>query len=536
MCTKTLTTRVLLSALVCSWIATATAKQTKRPNNDPFDDMPGVFSIGPIVETLGKAAESFAAAKQNFAEFDREIQAARKDYWATYPDRPGFAQAEAAFAQKLYAKDLSYLNLARVDGRCQGGDLTRYNTSVGTLMKLAGGEVDGGLAGGAASAFCTWVNAARGRDVVSATKLPEYATYRRARDWSELVRAGRVTFATPYDLLASKDPRWYALGLIWGHNEYGINREALVEGIFPDILQRTKATFETLAKTHGREKVLGIARKVMEAPKRPPDPKIVKDGMMDTGFLHLANPQAMGCVTLYAYVDECFFQLLLPETKPAAAPEPVRHTGRGAARRAAPPVMPPAMPPPVPTTPPVQAAPENSVPAPASRPTTTDAPAGTTKPPEQKETPSERQAKTDNDVTAKTNAILGDLKKKAEAQPAQAASASQAASQGTAQPPAGAPAQSTGAPAGPAWQPCGGDLKSGASQMAVPVEFVNTSTQPRKLIWFDFAGAKIVAGILQPGQRASIQTYTTHAWMIADSSDQCMGTLVISKPGSIEIR
>ena len=70
----------------------------------------------------------------------------------------------------------------------------------------------------------------------------------------------------------------------------------------------------------------------------------------------------------------------------------------------------------------------------------------------------------------------------------------------------------------------------------MPVEFVNTSKQPRKLYWVDFSGAKVLAGTLQPGQRAPMQTYTTHAWMIADGSDQCMGTPVISKAGSIEIR
>jgi hypothetical protein len=143
-------------------------------------------------------------------------------------------------------------------------------------------------------------------------------------------------------------------------------------------------------------------------------------------------------------------------------------------------------------------------------------------PPQQTETLAERQAKINQDVTTNTNSVLADLKKKAEAQQAQAAAASQAASQATAQPPA-AQGPSPSASAGPAWQPCGGELKSGASQSVVPVEFLN-------------AGAKILAGTLQPGQRAPMQTYTTHAWMIADSSDQCMGTLVISKAGSIEIR
>lgn len=531
---KTALTRSFV-LLVVAWICTSStigADQSNRPRNDPFDDMPGVFSIGPMVDALGKAAEGFAAAKEAYAEFDREIQAARKDYWAKYPDRPGFAQAEATFAKKLYEKDLTYVLLARVDGRCQGGDLTRYKNAMGTALHLAGGEVDGGLAGGAASAFCTWVHASRGTlDVVAATKLPEYATYRRARDWAELVRAGRVTFASPYDLLASKDPRWYALGLIWGHNEYGIKRDALVEGIFPDVLQRAKATFETLVKTHGREKVLEIARMVMEAPKRPPDPKIVKDGLMDTGFLHLADPKALGCVSLYAYVDECFFELLLPRTAPLAAPPaPVTHRGRGAARSGAQAPTPAAPPPPVPATP-VPTSPD--APAPAVRSAMT-APS-ITKPPPEPETGAATRTTINKDVQAKTNAILGDLKKKSDAQLAQAA-ASQAASQSPTLPPAGAQAQSVGTLGGPPWQACGGDLKSGASQTPVPVEFVNTSQEPRKLIWFDFAGAKIVAGTLQPGQRAPMQTYTTHAWMIADTSDKCLGTLVISKPGSIEIR
>jgi hypothetical protein len=37
-------------------------------------------------------------------------------------------------------------------------------------------------------------------------------------------------------------------------------------------------------------------------------------------------------------------------------------------------------------------------------------------------------------------------------------------------------------------------------------------------------------------QRAPMQTYMTHAWMIADAADQRMGTLVISTAGAIEIR
>ena len=173
-------------------------------------------------------------------------------------------------------------------------------------------------------------------------------------------------------------------------------------------------------------------------------------------------------------------------------------------------------------------------PAAEVRPPTTTTPSAQTTP-EQTETLAERQKAINEDVSAKTASVVADLKKKADTQLAQAGAAAQAAAPAAAQSQA-AQTLSADAPAGPAWEPCKSELRSGASQTAVPVEFVNSSQQPRKLIWFDFAGAKIVAGTLQPGQRAPMQTYMTHAWMIADGSDRCMGTLVISKAGSIEIR
>ena len=86
-----------------------------------------------------------------------------------------------------------------------------------------------------------------------------------------------------------------------------------------------------------------------------------------------------------------------------------------------------------------------SLPAPAPR-TTTPEPAPATLPPEQTETLAERQSTINQDVTTKTNAIVADLKKKSDAQLAQAAAASQAASATAAQPPS-AQGQSSGASA-----------------------------------------------------------------------------------------
>ena len=101
-------------------------------------------------------------------------------------------------------------------------------------------------------------------------------------------------------------------------------------------------------------------------------------------------------------------------------------------------------------------------------------------------------------------------------------------------PQAGQPAAATAL--GTPWQPCGGALRSTQSQTSVAVEFVNSSSEPRKLYWMDFGGMRKLYGTLRPGQRAPMQTYATHSWMVADSSDRCLGTIVIAGPARLEIR
>ena len=104
------------------------ADQSKRPRNDPLYFIGGGFDIGGAVEVLGKGAEAFATADLIYAEFEREIEAARKAFWAQYPDGLRRKQAEAAFARKLWEKDVHYLNLSRIDGRCVGGAGRRTQT------------------------------------------------------------------------------------------------------------------------------------------------------------------------------------------------------------------------------------------------------------------------------------------------------------------------------------------------------------------------------------------------------------------------
>src|SRR5690349_4141894 len=43
------------------------------------------------------------------AEYEQKIADARARFWATYPDKPGAAKAQADFANYLHEKDLSIL-------------------------------------------------------------------------------------------------------------------------------------------------------------------------------------------------------------------------------------------------------------------------------------------------------------------------------------------------------------------------------------------------------------------------------------------
>ncbi len=155
-----------------------------------------------------------------------------------------------------------------------------------------------------------------------------------------------------------------------------------------------------------------------------------------------------------------------------------------------------------------------SPPAPATpKPLGTPAPAERASPPPSADTQGERQAKIQSDVAERTKAVIEELRQK---------------------PQAGQPAAVTAL--GTPWQPCGGALRSTQSQTSVAVEFVNSSSEPRKLYWMDFGGMRKLYGTLRPGQRAPMQTYTKHSWIVADSSDRCLGTIVIAGAARLEIR
>src|SRR4029453_8669552 len=65
----------------------------------------------------------------------------------------------------------------------------------------------------------------------------------------------------------------------------------------------------------------------------------------------------------------------------------------------------------------------------------------------------------------------------------------------------GGPAPQAAASPFPApWRSCSEAVRSLESSTIVQVEFVNVSNQPRSVYWIDFAGARQLYGVMQPGQ------------------------------------
>src|SRR5215475_1173429 len=64
-----------------------------------------------IADRLGQAAQAAVDFNANVIKLNAEIGEARDKYWKRYPDKPGYAQAEAAFYDELLQKDLYYLML-----------------------------------------------------------------------------------------------------------------------------------------------------------------------------------------------------------------------------------------------------------------------------------------------------------------------------------------------------------------------------------------------------------------------------------------
>jgi len=109
---------------------------------------------------VGQVSSSIREGRQNMADFNRKIAAARQRYFALIPDKPGVEEAGAAFFSLLQAKDIGLMSEQIML------DVTKSllgNVSRGPkVAEIVGGKSrwDGGLAPVLRPAFDAWMRQA----------------------------------------------------------------------------------------------------------------------------------------------------------------------------------------------------------------------------------------------------------------------------------------------------------------------------------------------------------------------------------------
>ncbi len=158
-----------------------------------------------LIEHVG---QEIAALRGDIAQQSARIAAARRRFWATYPDKPGAAAARDEFGKMMYDKDAYYVWIAVTNalGGAKGAD-------------LIGGKMDGGISQSASPEFDDWTKAILANmggdpfrnlnsnltndDLKDLLHLPErflkalaasekkHEIYVVQRDWAEFDAAGR---------------------------------------------------------------------------------------------------------------------------------------------------------------------------------------------------------------------------------------------------------------------------------------------------------------------------------------------------------
>jgi len=80
-----------------------------------------------------------------------------------------------------------------------------------------------------------------------------------------------------------------------------------------------------------------------------------------------------------------------------------------------------------------------------------------------------------------------------------------------------------------------GTIDSLASDSGVEITFANQSTQTVQIIWLTFSGGRDTYNTLAPGTSYVQDTFTQHAWLIANSASTCLGIFRINGAGQIVI-
>jgi hypothetical protein len=70
-----------------------------------------------------------------------------------------------------------------------------------------------------------------------------------------------------------------------------------------------------------------------------------------------------------------------------------------------------------------------------------------------------------------------------------------------------------------------------AAGVMVPVTFENDADKPCTLWWYNYQGARVNYGVLQPGASMAMNTYATHPWVCTGDGEFRMGAMGTQRPG-----
>jgi hypothetical protein len=139
-----------------------------QPSN-PCDPRYHWLTPSNCTSAFKQIADSVANFRGEIAEQSAKLAEARQRFWATYPNKPGFAEARDDFAYRLYWKDWYYvyasLAIPSIDGR-QVSPLVRGGgnaVSSRDALDFLGGKLDGGIRKTAMPEFEDWVDNVRNK-------------------------------------------------------------------------------------------------------------------------------------------------------------------------------------------------------------------------------------------------------------------------------------------------------------------------------------------------------------------------------------
>ncbi len=185
---------LLLAAFAAGF---ARAEQVPALSFEP----PGIGEV--LGSQIGEALAAVHEHANNKSRFAAKIGRARSQYFRYFPDKPGFAEAEANFARRLYEKDLYYLQLELAGASTSALGVSGGLQALLQLEQFSGGQLDDGIPSEARREFSHWVAAitwqfggnpmgASREQAIAALKQaqPEYEEYRKVRDAAEFSQAG----------------------------------------------------------------------------------------------------------------------------------------------------------------------------------------------------------------------------------------------------------------------------------------------------------------------------------------------------------